>query len=112
MGSNDSAEGVIPYKAATLSGLTALLSSVPAEDSFTQHQRFIYDIVSPRLFSYILEAQNNTGKGIPPLLVARALECFASAMYDGIGTDATAVYNDALRLLNFFTVSTGAKQPA
>lgn len=117
-GSNNSTEGVLPYKASALSSLSALLKSiVPAKDSkqykeAIEHQHFIYDLVGPHLFSFIAESQSSNGKQTPPLLIARALECLASAMYNGIDTDAAgAEYADAERLLKFFVLSTG-KQPA
>jgi len=118
-GSNNSTEGVLPYKASALSGLSALLKSfVPAKDSekyveAVEHQRFIYDLVAPSLFSFVAENKPNNGKPVPPLLIARALECLASTMYDGVGADAGgAECADAVRLLKFFALSTGTKQPA
>ena len=112
-----STEGVLPYRASALSGLSALLKSVvPDKDSklyegSIQHQHFIYDLIAPRLFSFVAESPTSKEKAVPPLLIARALECLASAMYDGIGGNAAAEeYADAVRLLKFF--SNGTTQAA
>ena len=118
VGSNNSAtEGVLPYKAAALSGLAALLKSVETGkgsdtyEDIIQHQHFIYDLVAPSLFSFVSETQTTNEKK-PPLLIARALECLASAMYDGVGGDASqGEYADAVVLLKFFTISS-SKTPA
>lgn len=113
-GSNNSTEGVIPYKASALSGLAALLKSVdPNEGSkfyeeIIESQRFVYDLIAPSLYSSVVESQSSNGKSVPPLLIARALECLASAMYDGIGADASkGTYTDPVGLLDFFALSTG-----
>ena len=116
-GLNNSTEGVLPYRASALSGLSALLKSVvPDKDSklyegSIQHQHFIYDLIAPRLFSFVAESPTSKENAVPPLLIARALECLASAMYDGIGGNAAAEeYADAVRLLKFF--SNGTTQAA
>lgn len=132
-GSNNySTEGVLPYKAAALSGLSSLLKSAvrPSNDYLgddndaVRHQRFIYNIVAPSLFDFVSANQSSKdGKpAVPPLLIARALECMASAMFDGIGSDAAAAaaasavgggdYANAVKLLKYFTLSSGSKQPA
>jgi len=118
-GSNNSTEGVLPYKASALSGLTALLKSVvPAKDSavyddIVEHQHFMYDLIAPSIYSFVLGHQFSSGKSVPPLLIARSLECLASAMYDGIGSNAIqGECSDAVGLLKYFALSTGSKQPA
>ncbi|KAL9182267.1 hypothetical protein ACHAXT_012919 [Thalassiosira profunda] len=117
-GSNNATEGVVPYKAAALSGLAALLNSVaPSKDcqehdAIVRHQRFIYDLIAPSLFSFIEESQSSNDSLVPPLLIARALECLASAFYEGIGASAgNDAHTDAVQLLKFFSLST-TKQPA
>jgi proteasome component ECM29 len=112
--SNNATESALSYRVSALSGLTALLKSAePLKDSVSfqdtvDHQRFIYSIVGPNLFSFISEIQTNNA----PVLIARALECLAAAMYNGIGTDASqGSYADPVGLLKFFAVST-SKQPA
>lgn len=105
--SNNSTEGVLPYKASALSGLSALLKSVaPTEDSTAYddnigHQRFVYELIAPSLFSFVSD-----GQSVPPLLIARALECLSSAMFDGIGAD-VGNHADAIGLLKFFARTTG-----
>jgi proteasome component ECM29 len=111
--SNNSTDDVLPYKVAAISGLTSLLTSVaPTEGSASYHdtvdfQHFMYDLVGPRLFSFISDNQDSTA----PVLIARALECLAAAMYIGIGIDSAQSYADPGVLLRFFAEST-TKQPA
>ena len=115
---SSSTEGVIPYKAACLSGLSMLMSSVaPTRDSRTYesvvaHQRHIYSAVAPSLYTFASSSQS--GKSTPQLLVARAIECLASALYDGLGSDPNPdqVWSDAVLLLKFLSDIGGAKQPA
>ena len=111
-GPNNSTEGVLPYKASAFSGLTALLKSVePVKSSATyddiiQHQQIIYDLVAPSLYLFVTDNQTSNDKK-PPLLIARALECLAAAMYDGVGSDASkGEYANAVGLLKFFKLST------
>lgn len=115
--SSNTTEGVLPYKAAALSGLTALLKSVaptkvtPGFEDTVSHQRFMYDLVAPSLFSFVSTTQSTEAKPVP-LLVARSLESLAAAMYDGVG--AATEHNDyanAVGLLKFFASFTGT-QPA
>ena len=116
---SSSTEGVIPYKAACLSGLSMLMSSVtPIRDSRTYesalaHERHIYTAMAPSLYAFASSSQSS-GKSTPPLLVARAIECLASAMYDGLGSDPEPdqVWSDAVLLLKFLANIGGAKQAA
>jgi len=116
---SSSTEGVLPYKAAALSGLTALLKSVepvkgsPDYDDIIQHQQFIYDIVAPSLYSFAADSQTSSEKK-PPLLIAKTLECLAASMYDGVGSDSNSQgddYKDVVGLMKFFSV-TASKTPA
>ena len=112
--SDNTIEGALTYRVSAMSGLTALLKSVePMKDlasyhDTVEHQRFIYSFVGPSLFSFISELQTSNA----PVLIARALESLAAAMYNGIGIDASqGSCADAVGLLKFFAVST-TKQPA
>lgn len=120
--SNDSTEGVLPYRVSALSAVSSLVTSIASGSNFQErdadiidkHQRFIYDLVAPSLFSFT-SSQPNTGKTEPPVLIARAIECIGNAMYNGIGGGAVAdgvEYADALILIKFFALSSGPKQPA
>jgi proteasome component ECM29 len=111
---NNITEGALQYRVSALSGLTMLLKSVEIRnDSMffqddVQHQRYLYSFVGPSLFSFLSESQTSNA----PVLIARALECLAAAMYDGIGTDANkGAYADPVELLKFFAVFT-TEQPA
>ena len=115
---NSSTEGVLPFKASALSGLSALLKSiVPDKESENyseriEHQRFMYSITAPSLFSFVTGDWSGE-KSIPPLLISKGLESLSSAMYHGIGTDTDNLeYSDPVNLLNLFALSTGTKQPA
>merc|ERR1712085_29775 len=85
-GSNSSTEGVLPYKASALSGLSALLKSVvPDKNSkdyaeTIEHQRFIYNIMAPSLFSFVAGDESSNGKPVPPLLISKGLECLSSSL--------------------------------
>jgi len=116
---SSSTEGVLPYKAAALSGLTALLKSVePVKgsadyDDIIQHQQFIYDIAAPRLYSFAADSQTSSEKK-PPLLIARTLECLAASMYDAVGSDYSSQgdnYRDVVGLMKFFSLL-ASKTPA
>ena len=125
--SNTAIEGLLPYNAAALSGLTSLLksassvSSTAAEssDDTIPHNVFMYSIVGPSLYSFISESQSGSSSSSsssscpPPILIARALESLAAAMYNGIGIDASqGGYADAIGLLKFFARLSGPTQPA
>lgn len=111
---NNITEVALHYRVSVLSGLTTLLKSVAVrKDSMSfqddaEHQRYIYSFVGPSIFSFLSESQTTNA----PVLIARALECLAAAMHDGIGADADkGSYADPMELLKFFAVFT-TKQPA
>ena len=97
------------------SALSALLKSVVPDESSEQynsiveHQSYAYNVIAPGLFSFV-SGESSCEDKPAPVLVARALECLASAMYDGVGTGSEC--NDAIVLLKFFSLSTGNTQPA
>eukprot|EP00986_Skeletonema_menzelii_P019099 scaffold27064_cov167-Skeletonema_menzelii.AAC.1 len=113
--SGGSREGRLPYRVAAFSALSTLLKSVEPNESSEQynsiveHQSYVYDAIAPSLFTFV--SGGSSGEEKPaPVLVARALECLASAMYNEVGTGSE--YNDSLVLLKLFSLSTGNTQPA
>jgi len=113
--SGGSREGRLPYRVAAFSALSALLKSVVPDESSEQynsiveHQSYVYTAIAPSLFTFV--SGESSGEEKPaPVLVARAMECLASAMYDEVGTGSE--FNDALVLLKLFSLSTGSTQPA
>jgi len=116
--SGGSEEGRLPYRVAALSALSTLLRSVVPDESsdsehctsIVEHQSYVYNVIAPSLFAFILGQASSGKDNAAPVLVARALECLASAMYDGVGTGSEC--NDAIVLLKFFLLSTGNTQPA
>jgi len=113
--SGGSTEGRLPYRVAAFSSLAALLKSVVPDEtseqctSIVEHQSYVYDVIAPSLFTFVSGESSGNDKPAP-VLVARALECLASAMYNGLGTGSEC--NDAIVLLKFFSLSTGNTQPA
>lgn len=118
--SNTAIEGLLPYNVAVLSGLTSLLKSMTStsspdtasssDDNIPHH---IFSIVGPSLYSFIVESQTSSSS-TPPVLIARALESLAAAMYNGIGRDDVNVggYADTIGLLKLFSLLSGPTQPA
>ncbi len=113
--SGGSREGRLPYRVAAFSALSALLKSVVPDESsdlynsIVQHQSYVYNAIAPGLFAFA--SGESSGEEKPaPVLVARALECLASAMYHGVGSGSEC--NDSVVLLKFFSLSTGNTQPA
>lgn len=118
--SNTAIEGLLPYNAAVLSGLTSLLKSITStslpdtasssDDNIPHH---VYSIVGPSLYAFIVESRTNSSSSPPPVLIARALESLAAAMYNGIGGDMSmGGYADTTGLLKLFSLLSGPTQPA
>ena len=105
-------EGVLPYKSAALSSLSNFLSTVVVDrnSEVAGCQRLVYNLIAPRLHAFVLNSQ--TGTSVPPLLVAKSLECLASAIYDGMGDDNSPDYSNALTMLKLFAECSGEKQGA
>jgi len=113
--SGGSREGRLPYRVAAFSALSTLLKSVVPDESseqynsIVQHQSYVYNAIAPGLFAFV--SGESSGEEKPaPVLVARALECLASAMYYEVGSGSEC--NDSAVLLKFFSLSTGNTQPA
>lgn len=113
---NEFTEGVLPYKAAALGGLSNFLRAVVASqnsekyDKIRHQQQLVYNMLAPRLYNFIAEARN--GAPAPPLLVAKSLECLASAFYHNISDDQSFVHSNPLAMLKFLAECSGASQPA
>lgn len=113
--SGGSTEGRLPYRVAAFTALSVLLKSIVPDESskhytsIVEHQSFVYNVITPSLFNFVLGESSGNEKPAP-ILVARALECLASSMYNGVGTGSE--HNDAIVLLKFFSLSTGNTQPA
>ena len=107
--SNETVDGILPYKAAALGGLSSLLQSLcPSAESSSQQavvsqQRAVYQLLVPRLFAFVKE---KGAKPPPPLLIAKSLESLASAMYNGVGNNPSSDYDNALILLGFLSTET------
>jgi proteasome component ECM29 len=107
--SNETVDGILPYKAAALGGLSSLLQSLcPSAESSSQQavvsqQRAVYQLLVPRLFAFVKE---KGAKPPPPLLIAKSLESLASAMYNGVGNNPSSDYDNALVLLRFLSTET------
>ena len=110
------AEGVLPYKSAVFGSLSSFLRTIIVpEDSENRktvicQQRLVYEILAPRIYDFVSGSRTETQA--PPLLVAKALECWASAFYQGVGDQNGPDYANSLVMLTFFADCSGAKQPA
>lgn len=104
-------EGVLPYKSAALGSLSSFLRATKNRKNILSQQRFIYKMLAPRLHDFVSGALT-TETQAPPLLVAKALECWASAFYDGVGDQDSPDYANSFIMLEFFAEYSGPKQPA
>lgn len=108
-------EGILPYKSAALESLSSFLRTVVVtreSENYNENidqQRLVYSLLAPRLYRFISESAENSA---PPLLVAKSLECLASAFYDGVGDENSPNYSNSLMMLKFFSDYSGAAQPA
>lgn len=73
----------LPYRKACFDNLQYLLSKL-SSDNDTKKRQTTFDLISPGLIAFIREQP--TVKQ-PPVLVAAAIACLESALYDGFGTD-------------------------
>eukprot|EP00804_Cyclotella_cryptica_P020845 CCRYP_011471-RA/>CCRYP_011471-RA protein AED:0.17 eAED:0.17 QI:1356/1/1/1/1/1/5/334/2365 len=118
IGTNEFTEGVLPYKSAVLGGLSNFLRTLVATRGSSnyidviRHQRLVYGMLAPGLYSFASNSQGKEGNGLPPLLVAKSLECLASAFFDEVGDAPHSDYSNPLTMLKFFADCSGVKQPA
>lgn len=118
------AEDVLPYRASSLAGLSELLqalSDIPnTTDLLLDYQIAVYRMVAPTLIPVIgKEMYQDAGdseekKSEPPLIVARAVDCLASAFWKGLGKNAEEEHpeEDVLSLAEILRTVGGSKQPA
>lgn len=117
------ADDILPYKAASLAGLSQLLqvlSDIPnVTDSLLEYQIAMYRMVAPTLLPVIgkemyHEAGDGDKKSEPPLVIARSIDCLASSFWKGIGKDVGDDHpeEDVLTLSEMLRTVGGSKQPA
>jgi proteasome component ECM29 len=89
-------DDVLPYRAASLSGLAELLqvlNSIPdIDDSLVDHQIAVYRMIAPALLA-VIDAEKQTNvteqKTHPPLIIARSIDCLTCGMWKGIGSSSS-----------------------
>jgi hypothetical protein len=114
---NEFTEGILPYKASALGSLSSFLQAIVVEkntesyDDVLSRQQCVYAIIAPRLYAFVSQSQIEA-TAPPPLLVAKSLECLASAFYDDLGENQTSDHTNSLAMLNFMAECSGASQPA
>jgi proteasome component ECM29 len=89
-------DDILPYRAASLAGLAALLqvvNNIPEmNDSLVGHQIAVYRMIAPTMLAVIdAEKQANATeqKAHPPLIIARSIDCLSCAMWKGIGSSSS-----------------------
>jgi len=126
-----SIDDALPYRAASLQGLSDLLRSLvvyPTEevdydnDHRLMYQKYLYTKLAPSLIDLITgDGSDSSAISLrskqPPLIVARSIDCLASAMWVGIGepckeTGRVDEYENVVQLSKIFFISCGGKQPA
>ena len=114
LSSLSSAEEILPYKASALQGLSDILTRLSANESHGQVQeekRRIYRFIAPVLLpvidsNYALSTDNTKSPAAqPPLIIARSLDCMASAMWMGFGADGGDTSDDGLYMAKVFLTS-------
>lgn len=115
------ADDILPYRAASLTGLSELLrvlSDVPsATTSLLKYKVAIYRMIAPALLPVIgkemYQEASGTAKGDePPLIVARSIDCLGSSFWRDIGDDGDRPEEDVLSLSSILRAVGGSKQPA
>ena len=119
-----SADDILPYRAASLEGLSELLrtlSDAPdMKESLLQQQVAVYRMIAPKLFTIIDAEQHVVPNEIdnasqPPLIIARSIDCLASAMWKGIGDgkgQESHPEDNVLSLSELMRGAGGSTQPA
>jgi hypothetical protein len=111
-------EEFLPFKAASLEGTARLLNAVKLlKAPFTSKlSEEMYLLLTPRLLT-VIDSEGVLIKGgefiadQPPLIVARAIQCFGAVIWNGIGLSGEP-FEDVMRLAKLFQNSGGAKQGA
>ena len=113
-----SMDEVLPYKAASLSGLASLLKSLNQNNHSTPIiLENIYAMMAPSLLAVVdvdnvvMAGEDDVDNTRPPLITARVLEVFASVIWPGMGKDKNRTENSFL-LAKVFVSSGGPKQAA
>jgi hypothetical protein len=118
IGTNEFTEGVLPYKSAVLGSLSSFLRTIVVTKNSSNynevlgHQQLVYNMLAPSLYSFASNSQENGGSSLPPLLIAKSLECLASAFFDEVGDVPDSDCTNSLAMLKFFADCSGVKQPA
>ena len=119
----------LPYRVAALESLSELLCSVhivihsqtlPSDSSKAPDFKCIYKTLSPYLLPVIgghddvsnTVVEEQVRSKIPPILVAKSLDCLASSMYHGMGQDDVDALKNIKHLVKLLMMNTDLTQPA
>ena len=117
-------EEFLPYRAAAFKGFRDLMASLKESEESAKQKQEVYRIVSPQLISLfdyesIFSSSKYIGKKVakemPPVLVARAIECLAASFWKDFGSKEEAEYIPTANVLDLATLmlaAGGEKQPA
>lgn len=107
----------LPYRAASLHALSLLLKSHNNEERFDH----LYANIAPPL-TYVITGnaevyshdghQDFVDHKLPPLIVARAIDCLGSLIWKGIQYNGENVYTNTQLLAKLFSKNCGEAQPA
>jgi proteasome component ECM29 len=108
-----SSEELLPYRAASFSGLRDLLHSLPSNN--TTHRVPIFELIAPSLLHFFdKSAGKEIDKLLPPVLVAGAIDCLGACVWKDIGSsnDSTIPNSDPKQLVSILNEAGGKMQPA
>lgn len=113
-----SQDEILPFRAAALEGAAKLLKTakVPQNSRSLEVLAEMYFLLAPQLLTVIdseglLINSSEFLQGQPPLIVARATQCFSALVWRGIG-ESGGPKQDVLRVAKLFQNVGGAKQGA
>lgn len=108
-------EEFLPYRVAALKGLRSLMASLTVSSSIARSQkRDTYMTITPRLLSLCDLEGPKSKVEIPPVIVARGIDCIASCCWLGMSNDDIdqSTVPNMLELAERLKVAGGEKQPA
>eukprot|EP00551_Chaetoceros_affinis_P007513 CAMPEP_0203684740 /NCGR_PEP_ID=MMETSP0090-20130426/48190_1 /ASSEMBLY_ACC=CAM_ASM_001088 /TAXON_ID=426623 /ORGANISM="Chaetoceros affinis, Strain CCMP159" /LENGTH=1703 /DNA_ID=CAMNT_0050553919 /DNA_START=614 /DNA_END=5725 /DNA_ORIENTATION=+ len=99
---------VLSYRAASLSALSHLLKSF----QHAKYLRELYTKMAGPLIDIISSDSNDENDNIPPLIIARAMDCLGSSMWKGIQDDGENTFTKIDLLVKLFLKHCREKQIA
>ncbi len=106
-------EEILPYRATVLKALDTLLKSIDVMIRGTEQKKIAFTFVIKSLTPLFDPPEiSATAKDESPLIVSRAIDCFAACFWDGFGGQlASDKYNNVLELVNIFQQLSAVERP-